>query len=112
MNPNGKYFKYPRSGLFMDKKQKRRFAKTGSCEVTFPVSIEYNGGIILTPDGKMDINCRNTKSKWYNGFKVPKPLVPKGYELISIGVGLNLNSYPPYATNVLRKKKSLKKGLD
>ena len=104
MDPNGKYFKYPRTGLSISKKEQKRLEKFGHCEVTFPVSIAYNGGIILTPDGKMDFNCKNPKSKWYNGYKVPSPKVPKGYELVNIGVGCQLNAHPPYATMVLRKK--------
>jgi len=103
MDPNGKYFKYPRPDLSISKKERKRLEKTGHCQVTFPESCAYNGGIILTPDGKMDINCKNPKSKWYNGYKVPSPRVPKGYELVSIGVGSDLNCNPPYATMVLRK---------
>lgn len=99
-----KMFKYPRPGLCMSKKEQRRFDKTGVAEVTYPVSCRYNGGIILTPKGQMDINCRDPKSKWYEGFTVPSPIVPKGCELVSIGVGLQLNAHPPYATMVLRKK--------
>jgi hypothetical protein len=104
MDPNGKYFKYPRPELSISKTEQKRLAKTGHCQVTFPVSYAYNGGIILTPDGKIDINCKNPKSKWYNGYKVPSPKIPKGYELVGIGVGCQLNAHPPYATEVLRKK--------
>ncbi len=67
--------------------------------VTYPVSYRYNGGIIV--DGK-----------WYEGFKVVKPKVPKGYKLTSIFCGLQLNARPPYATAYLEPldgKKKLKK---
>ncbi len=57
--------------------------------VTFPVSYHYNGGVSLE-DG------------WYPGFSVPDPIVPKGYELVGIGIGLQLNAHPPYATKLLR----------
>ena len=57
--------------------------------VTYPVSYRYNGGIII--DGK-----------WYEGYTVPRPKVPKGFELVSIGCGLQLNAHPPYATSYLK----------
>ena len=57
--------------------------------VTYPVSIRYNGGIII-------------KGKWYDGFKVPPPIIPKGFELVGIGVGLEMNCQPPLATEYLR----------
>jgi hypothetical protein len=59
-----------------------------SCLVTYPVSYEYNGG--------MDID-----GKWYKGYQVAKPKVPKGFKLYSIGCGLQLNAHPPYATAYL-----------
>ena len=61
-------------------------------EVQYPVSYEYNGGIQLE-DG------------WFNGFQVDAPIVPDGYELVGIGVGLEFNAHPPLATMVMRKKK-------
>lgn len=65
-------------------------AKPGkSVTVTFPVSITYNGGTVI--DGK-----------WYLGYEVPTPVVPKGYKLVSMGMGLELNAHPPYATMLLR----------
>ena len=104
-NPD-KLFKFRRRPDFlMTKKQQKRFDKTGMAEVTYPVSCRYNGGIILSPDGKMDFGCKNPKSKWYAGFEVPKPKVPKGYHLESIGVGLELNATPPRATMLLIKDK-------
>ena len=57
--------------------------------VTYPVSYRYNGGIIVD-------------DKWYEGFKVKSPKVPKGFELVSIGCGLQLNAQPPYATVYLK----------
>mgnify|MGYP001609667437 CR=1 FL=1 len=57
--------------------------------VTYPVSYRYNGGIII-------------KGKWYDGFKVPPPIIPEGFELVGIGVGLEMNCHPPLATVYLR----------
>lgn len=62
----------------------RKF-KDGSYEVTYPVSYRYNGGIIIGDN-------------WYKGYHVPKPDIPEGFELVNIGVGLQLNARPPYAT--------------
>lgn len=61
-------------------------------EVTFPVSYRYNGGI-------------EYEGKYYAGFKVPAPILKPGFKLISIGVLLQLNARPPYATMLLREKK-------
>lgn len=61
--------------------------------VTFPVSCSYNGGTII-------------KGKWYQGYLVPPPIIPDGFELVSIGCGLQLNACPPYATQLLRKKRN------
>lgn len=103
MNPNGKYFEFPIPELSISKREKRKLEKTGRCEVTYPVSYSYNGGVYINPDGTLDYSYRNTDSKWYDGVKVPSPVIPKGYELVGIGVGLQLNAFPPYATKVLRK---------
>jgi len=62
----------------------------GSKEVTFPCSITYNGGTIIN-------------GEWYSGYEVPKPKVPKGFELVSLGVGAQLNARPPYSTMLLKK---------
>jgi len=62
----------------------------GECEVTFPVSYTYNGGIII--DGK-----------WYKGFRVPYPKLREGFTLKTLGVGLDLNQKPPRATMLLTK---------
>lgn len=59
--------------------------------VTYPVSYEYNGGTII--DGE-----------WYDGYEVPRPDVPEGFELVGIGCGLQLNAHPPYATAYLEPK--------
>ena len=58
------------------------------CLVRFPVSYTYNGGV--TVDGE-----------WYEGFKVAPPVVPPGFELVSIGIGYQLNARPPVATQYL-----------
>ena len=66
--------------------------------VVYPVSYKYNGGIVL--DKKGHVCFKN--GKWYAGFKVPKPIAPKGFKLVDIGVGLNLNAYPPMKTAYLK----------
>ena len=58
--------------------------------VRFPVSYTYNGGIIVN-------------DKWYKGYDVPSPLIPEGYELVSMAMALQLNAHPPYATMYLKK---------
>jgi hypothetical protein len=75
--------------------------------VTYPVSYRYNGGITVG-------------NRWYEGYTVPSPKVPKGFKLTSIGRGLQLNARPPCATSYLepidsdRKvtRKELKEMLD
>ena len=56
--------------------------------VNYPVSYRYNGGILI--DGE-----------WYGGYDVPRPIVPEGFKLKNIGVGLQMNARPPYATMYL-----------
>lgn len=75
----------------------KKIGKGKTCrEVTFPTSISYNGGIGI--DGV-----------WYRGYEVGPPIVPEGYELVGIGVGYQLNARPPYATQLLRRKKARQK---
>jgi hypothetical protein len=64
--------------------------------VTYPTSYTYNGGIVV-------------KDKWYKGFKVPSPKVPKGFKLVGIGIGSQLNARPPYATVYLKPNKDTHK---
>lgn len=64
-----------------------------SYEVTYPVSYKYNGGYVMHGD-----------DQWYAGFYVPEPVVPAGWKLVGIGVGLQLNARPPYATMLLVKE--------
>ncbi len=90
---------------YLCKKPKIRKAKNGkpllladitkgkSIEVSFPVSCTYNGGITIS-------------GEWYDGYDVPNPDVPEGWEIVSIGVGLQLNARPPYCTRLLCKKAS------
>jgi hypothetical protein len=74
----------------------KRLANQGKAhQVVFPVSYSYNGGM-------------EYKGQWYKGFKVPRPKVPKGWELIDIGVGLQLNARPPFSTMALRPLSSEK----
>ena len=63
--------------------------------VTFPVSVTYNGGIVI--DGKH-----------YEGYRVPSPKVPKGFKLVGIGVGSQLNARPSHATRYLKPIKERK----
>lgn len=63
-----------------------------SVEVTYPVSYRYNGGTTI-------------EDEWYTGYEVPPPILPDGYELVNLGVGLQLNARPPYATMLLKKSK-------
>ena len=80
-----KLYKCPRPTLTMGEKW------CDSRLVTYPVSYEYNGGIVLDDE-------------WYDGFEVPSPIVPAGFELVGIGIGLQLNAQPPYATAYLKPK--------
>ena len=57
--------------------------------VEYPVSCTYNGGISIGDE-------------WYEGYEVPSPVVPDGYELVDIAVGLQLNACPPMATMYLK----------
>jgi hypothetical protein len=59
--------------------------------VRFPVSYRYNGGVVVG-------------NKWYEGFDVPWPNVPRGFELVDISISLQLNAQPPLATYFLRPK--------
>jgi len=77
------YFKIKEAKLSVGEKWCNSFL------VTFPVSYDYNGGIVI-------------EGKWYKGFKVAKPKVPKGFKLYGIGCGLQLNACPPYATMYLQ----------
>ena len=85
---DGELYRMPKAEFSVDRKNEKKQQMGQSFEITYPVSYEYNGGIII--DGK-----------WYKGYDVPKPDVPVGYELVDIGVGLQLNARPPYATMVL-----------
>lgn len=87
-SPCGEWLELPEAPLTLS----RKGAVGDSYEVIFPVSTEYNGGVCY-------------EGKWYRGFRVPKPELPEGYELISMGVGHQMNSRPPYATMLLRRKK-------
>jgi hypothetical protein len=64
---------------------KRKMLKGRPHEVTYLVGYEYNGGTTFG-------------DRWARGYKVPPPVVPKGWRLVNIGVGLQLNCHPPYAT--------------
>lgn len=82
------YYKCPRA--ILTKPSGKAIPKGYEGEVNFAVGYRYNGGIVV-------------KDEWYEGFEVPAPKVPKGYKLVGIGVGLQLNARPPYATQYLKK---------
>lgn len=86
---SGKYFKCPQPILDYHKRGLEKWGK-GKI-VTYPVSYRYNGGTII--DGE-----------WYDGFEVPPPIVPEGFCLINIGIGLQLNAHPPYASMLMQPK--------
>ena len=90
------WFRMARPSIGIDRKGKPfRFhdpEKWGnSWLVKYPTGTRYNGGIIIN-------------DKWYQGFRISAPKLPKGYKLVSIGVGLQLNARPPYATQLLKKQ--------
>lgn len=63
-------------------------AKEG--EVQYPTGVRYNGGTVVN-------------GKWVQGFLIAPPKVPAGFSLRTMGVGLQLNSRPPYATQYLER---------
>jgi len=63
-------------------------AKEGN--ISYPVSYEYNGGTIY-------------KGQYIKGFEIPEPIVPNGFKLVQLYMGLQLNSCPPMKTNRLRR---------
>jgi len=76
-----KFYKCPPTDLRCHQPMER-------ASVMYDVSYTYNGGTVI--DGE-----------WYDGYEVPPPLIAPGYAIIGIGVGLQLNASPPYATGVL-----------
>jgi hypothetical protein len=76
----------------------RKLQKWGKDKlVPIPISNRYNGGFVFTD--------KNGKEQWARGFKVGKPVIPKGYELISIHSGGNLMAQPNTVDMIFRKKK-------
>jgi hypothetical protein len=61
-----------------------------SVKVHYPVGISYNGGTVI-------------KGEWFAGYKVDPPIVPEGYQLVDICVGLELNCAPPMCTKILKE---------
>lgn len=82
----GKYFKLP-APIVEFKGPKWGKGKI----VTYPVSYRYNGGTIINDE-------------WYDGYEVPPPIVPEGFRLINIAIGLQLNAHPPYASMLMQKE--------
>lgn len=85
-----KLFKAPTTNLSSYQPKER-------CEVTYSVSYTYNGGIVINDE-------------WYDGYEVPPPIISIDYGIIDIGVGLQLNAKPPYATGVLKPISLIPKG--
>lgn len=76
----------PKPELIPETRKDRTLAKQGKAHcVTFPVSYRYNGMI--------EVNGQN-----YDGYDVPRPDVPAGFKLVSLGCGLQFNARPPHAT--------------
>ena len=82
MSKKNPWFKYPATDLTSK-------AKLGQqVTVTYAIGISYNGGTVIDDE-------------WFAGYEVPPPIVPDGFKLVHIGVGLNLNAAPPRATALL-----------
>ncbi|MFZ9612565.1 MAG: hypothetical protein ACO29Q_04725 [Crocinitomicaceae bacterium] len=76
----------------------RNFQKWGKDKlVPIPISNRYNGGFVFTD--------KHGNEQWARGFKVGKPVIPDGYELISIHCGANLMAQPNTVDMIFRKKK-------
>jgi hypothetical protein len=85
-----KPFTCPKPSLTPASQRDKSLQRAGKAhEVTFSVSYRYNGGIIV-------------RDEWYSGYEVPKPDVPSGWTLVSLGFGLQLNAKPPYCTMLLK----------
>jgi len=93
---SGKYFKMGPPKLHL------RGSWNGGIEATFSVSYRYNGGIVLDENGAPIISWDG--GEWYDGYKIERPVVHGDFELVGMGVGLQLNARPPYATQILRRK--------
>jgi len=84
----GRFEDYKGKRWFRMKRPDLRECKQG--EVQFPTGVRYNGGTIVN-------------GKWVQGILIAEPILPKGFMLRNIGVGLQLNCCPPYATKYLEK---------
>jgi len=58
--------------------------------VSYPVSYEYNGGTIY-------------KGQYVKGFEIPEPVVPIGFKLVELYMGLQHNAHPPLKTSKLKR---------
>lgn len=85
MSKENPWFAYPATDLTSKAKPNKKVT------VTYAVSYSYNGGIV-------------ENGEWFAGYDVPPPIVPEGYELRSLGMGLELNAHPPRATALLVQK--------
>lgn len=75
----------------------RNFEKWGKNRlVPIPISTRYNGGFTFTD--------KNGNEQWAKGFVVDEPVIPDGYELISISCGANLMAKPVTVDMIFRKK--------
>ena len=82
MSKENPWFKCPATNLTSKAKPGERVT------VTYAAGISYNGGTVIN-------------GEWFAGYEVPPPIIPAGYKLVHIGVGLNLNAAPPMATALL-----------
>ena len=65
--------------------------------VPIPVSCRFNGGFVFTD--------KHGNEQWAKGFTVDKPVVPDGYELVSIASGGNLMVKHNTVDMIFHKKK-------
>lgn len=75
----------------------KRLKKWGKGKL-YPVEVSrrYNGGIV--------VEDMNGKPRWVEGFKVGKPKVPRGWELVSIHCGAWEMAKPPVLDMLLKRK--------
>lgn len=87
MSKENPWFAYPATDLTSKAKPNKKVT------VTYAVSYSYsyNGGIV-------------ENGEWFVGYDVPPPIIPEGYELRSLGMGLELNAHSPRATALLVQK--------
>ena len=83
MKPNAKLYQIEECSLSLGERW------CDSWLVNYPATYQYNGGITVDEE-------------WYDGYEVPPPKTPEGFELVGIGCGYQLNAHPPLATAYLK----------